>query len=215
MAAQLARTIDRAFTLLRLLRRAWRQFISGITSYRLRNAGSGFYLERPLSLVGLRYVTVGHSFNCGHHLRLEIFDFHNGTHFEPTVFFGDNVSLNDRCHIAAIHRIDIGNDVLIGSDVYISDHAHGQTEEIESSLPPGRRILHSKGPVSIGDRVWIGSKVSILPGVSIGTGAIIGAGSVVTRDVPAFSVVGGVPASIIRAPASQVSPEETDYRKSK
>lgn len=214
MTISLAHPIDRAFTLLRLLRRAWRQFVSGITSYRLRNAGPGFYLERPLSLVGLRYVTLGRNFNCGHHLRLEVFDFHNGTRFEPRVSIGDNVSFNDRCHIAAIHHIDIGNDVLIGSDVYISDHAHGRTEEIESSLPPGRRILHSKGPVSIGDRVWIGSKVSILPGVSIGTGAIIGAGSVVTKDVPAFSVVAGAPASIIRAAANQLSLEEPEYRKS-
>jgi acetyltransferase-like isoleucine patch superfamily enzyme len=60
------------------------------------------------------------------------------------------------------------------------------------------RKLYSKGGVRIGDRVWIGSKVSILPGVEIGEGAVIGANSVVSKDVPPFSIVGGVPARVLK-----------------
>ena len=53
-------------------------------------------------------------------------------------------------------------------------------------------------PVIIGDDVWIGGRVIILPGVTIGNGAIVGAGAVVTRDVPEYAIVGGVPAKVIK-----------------
>ena len=53
-------------------------------------------------------------------------------------------------------------------------------------------------PIVIEDDVWIGARVIVLPGVRIGTGSIIGAGSVVTKDVPRFAIVGGVPARLLR-----------------
>lgn len=58
--------------------------------------------------------------------------------------------------------------------------------------------LFSKGDVTIGDNVWIGDKATVLPGVTIGDGAVIAANTVVTHDVPAYSVVGGNPARIIK-----------------
>ena len=58
--------------------------------------------------------------------------------------------------------------------------------------------MYSKGPVIIQDNVWIGEKATILPGVTIGEGAIIGANSVVTKDVPAKSLVVGCPAKIVK-----------------
>jgi acetyltransferase-like isoleucine patch superfamily enzyme len=63
---------------------------------------------------------------------------------------------------------------------------------------PIKRSLFSKGPVIIGDNVWIGDKATILPGVSIGNGAVIAANAVVTKDVPAYSVAAGNPARIIK-----------------
>ena len=60
------------------------------------------------------------------------------------------------------------------------------------------RILKSKGRITIQDNVWIGDNAVILSGVTIGEGAIVGANSVVTKDVPPFTVVGGVPARIIK-----------------
>lgn len=67
-----------------------------------------------------------------------------------------------------------------------------------SLFRPLSRLQYSKGEVAIGRNVWIGDKVTVLPGVHIGDGAIIGAGSVVTGDVPAYAVVAGNPARIIR-----------------
>ena len=117
------------------------------------------------------------------------------------IVFGDRVQLNDYVHIGAIDKILIGDDVLIASRVFISDHNHGcYSGEGFHSIPeelPVNRVLFTK-PVRIGNRVWIGENVNILPGVSIGDGAIIGAGSVVTTNVDADTIVAGNPARVIK-----------------
>ena len=82
--------------------------------------------------------------------------------------------------------------------VYISDNSHGDTSIDSILLPPVQRQMIVKGPVVIEDNVWIGERVCILSGVTIGKGAIVAANSVVTHDVPPYSVVGGVPAKLIK-----------------
>jgi lipopolysaccharide O-acetyltransferase len=120
---------------------------------------------------------------------------------EPCLFVGSDVEVNDYVHIAAAERVEIGDNVLIASRVFISDHNHGQYDISNPgsapSIPPGKRPLASK-PVKIGDNVWIGEQVCILPGVVIGDGAVVGSGAVVTRDVPADTIVVGNPAHAVR-----------------
>lgn len=186
--------LDRVFLVFRIWHAFLRKIPSMVTSRRCRSAGRGFFLGKPHSLLGLRYVSVGHNFVCGDDLRLEVFNRHNGHPFTPKMVIGNNFNANHRMHLACINEIVIGNDVLVGSDVFISDHAHGASSEVFDKTAPSARRLYSKGPVHIGDRVWIGSKASILPGVTIGEGAIIGANSVVSKDVPPYAVVGGIPA---------------------
>lgn len=65
-------------------------------------------------------------------------------------------------------------------------------------MHPNVRPLYSKGPIVIGNNVWIGEKVAVLGGVKIGDGAIIGANAVVTHDVPPYSIAVGCPAKIIK-----------------
>jgi acetyltransferase-like isoleucine patch superfamily enzyme len=164
----------------------------------LASCGRGAIIRRPRKIVGGRYIRAGAGFDCFAGLRIEAFDCHLGKTFTPEIVIGDKVSINYDCHIGCVNRIEIGDRVLIASRVYISDHAHGAADYSDIETPPSKRLVHSKGPVVIEDDVWIGEGACILPGVRIGRNAIVGANAVVTRDVAPFTIVGGVPARVIR-----------------
>lgn len=116
----------------------------------------------------------------------------------PCVMIGERCSLGDFIHLTASNRIEIGDDVLTGRWVTISDNAHGSTCRESLDVAPVARRVVSKGPVRIGARVWIGDKATILPGVEIGEGSVIAANAVVTRSIPPYCVAGGNPARIIK-----------------
>ena len=92
----------------------------------------------------------------------------------------------------------IGNNVLMGRKIFITDNNHGGSDRGNLDIPPSLRQLYSNGPVIIEDNVWIGEKVSILSNLHIGKGAIVAANAVVTKDVPPYAIVGGCPAKIIK-----------------
>ena len=112
------------------------------------------------------------------------------TDFCKNNHLGQNIFINSGCKLQDQGRIYIDDDVLIGHNVVIATLNHGMN-------PENRGDLHPK-PVHIGKAVWIGSNSTILPGVTIGDGAIVAAGAVVSKDVPENTVVGGVPAKIIK-----------------
>jgi acetyltransferase-like isoleucine patch superfamily enzyme len=164
-----------------------------------KHLGAGYNLPEQCMIKNERYISIGQNFYALYNLRIEAWDSYAGQQFTPEIIIGDNVNMNTDCHIGCINKIVIGNNVLMASRIYISDHSHGEANAAALSLPPVRRPLYSKGPVIIGNNVWIGEGVCILPGVTIGDNAIIGANAVVTKDVLANTVVGGNPARIIRA----------------
>ena len=116
----------------------------------------------------------------------------------PVLKIGENCSFGAYSHITCTNAITIGNHCLTGKWVTISDNNHGDSSKEALQLPPSQREMLSKGPVIIEENVWIGDKATILSGVKIGKGAIVAANAVVTKDVPAYSVVAGNPAKIIR-----------------
>lgn len=163
-----------------------------------RLAFNGARLVRgPVYVRGKRGMRWGKGFTTGVGVRLDVFS----EDVSPRLTFGDYVQINDYVHIGVVERVEIGNHVLIASQVFISDHNHGDYQSPNPlsvpSVPPSLRPVCGK-PVRIGDRVWIGEHVCILPGVTIGEGAIVGAGSVVTSDVPTNSIVAGNPARVVR-----------------
>ena len=123
--------------------------------------------------------------------------YHDQT-FTPSITIGNNCNIGEYCHITAINKIVIGDGLLTGRFVLISDNSHGGLSQEEAVIPPAARKLVSKGPVIIGDNVWIGDKATILAGVHIGNNAIIAANAVVTTDVPDNCIVAGVPARVIK-----------------
>lgn len=117
---------------------------------------------------------------------------------ECLIQIGNNCTFGAYNHITSINSIVIGDGCLTGKWVTITDNAHGKTDYDNLLIPPSERKLYSNGPVVIGKNVWIGDKVTILPNVSIGDGAVIAANAVVTKDIPPYCVVAGVPARIIK-----------------
>lgn len=106
------------------------------------------------------------------------------------IHIGENVFINMGCKMQDQGGIYIGNDVLIGHNTVFATLNHDED-------PDKRGALHPKA-IHVEDKVWIGSNSTILAGVTIKKGAIVAAGAVVTKDVPENTIVGGVPAKIIR-----------------
>lgn len=128
--------------------------------------------------------------NAGSHLNIEKkSDFGSGV----GITIGKNSGLGINSRVRG--PLNIGNDVMMGPDVIILGGGHNfQRTDIPMRLqgqPPSTKTI-------IGNDVWIGTRAIIMPGVKIGNGVIIGAGAVVTKDIPDFAVVGGIPAKIIK-----------------
>lgn len=131
---------------------------------------------------------------------------------------GGQISIGEWCYVGAGTRIwsgasiDIGNRVLISHSVNIFDNLshpiraserHEQVKQIFSIGHPRQLSLDDR-PIKICDDAWIGACAIVMRGVTIGEGGIVAAGAVVTKDVPAYSIVAGNPATIVR----ELSPDE-------
>jgi len=160
--------------------------------------GNNSVIIYPSTVRGQEYISIGDNTTIGARTILTAWDKYEGYQFKPEIVIGNNVSIGEDCHITAINKIEIRDDVLMGKKITITDNAHGESQFNLLSLPPIKRPLYSKGPVIIGERVWIGDKATILAGVSIGRNSIIGANALVTKDIPENCVVGGIPARIIK-----------------
>lgn len=106
------------------------------------------------------------------------------------IHIGKNVFINMGCKFQDQGGIFIGDGALIGHNVVLATLNHAKSPDNRATMIPS--------PIHIGRNVWIGSNATVLPGVTIGDGAIVAAGAVVTTDVPENTIVGGVPARIIR-----------------
>lgn len=111
---------------------------------------------------------------------------------------GNNCLIGEYSHITSCNSITIGDGLLTGRYVLISDNSHGTLSSEESSTPPINRELKTKGGVVIGNNVWLGDKVAIMAGVHIGNNVIVAANAVITNDIPDNCLVAGVPGKIIK-----------------
>jgi maltose O-acetyltransferase len=125
---------------------------------------------------------------CGRRVNIE-----KNAEISSSIELGDDSGIGIRAQING--KTIIGNNVMMGPDVciYATNHRFDRTD-----IPMNKQGIDVERPIVIDDDVWIGARVIILPGVHIGTGAVIGAGAVVTKDVPAYAVVGGNPARVIK-----------------
>jgi lipopolysaccharide O-acetyltransferase len=151
----------------------------------------------PIRIRGKKFINVDSGLTTGFNCRIDAFP---NTCNNKIITIGKNVQLNDYVHIAAIESVIIGDNVLIASKVFISDHNHGNYSNENQDSPktkPSERQLYSK-PVVIEKNVWLGEFVSVLPGVKIGEGSIVGTMSVVNKDIPPYSISVGSPARVVK-----------------
>ncbi len=112
------------------------------------------------------------------------------TDFGKNITFGKNVFVNSCCHFQDQGGIEIGDNALIGHNVVFATINH-------DLLPENNRV-NRYASIKVGSNVWIGSNATILSGVTIGEWAVVAAGAVVTKDVPPYAIVGGVPAKVLK-----------------
>jgi acetyltransferase-like isoleucine patch superfamily enzyme len=130
-----------------------------------------------------------------------------------TFAHGGEIKVGEWCYVGEGTRIwsaasiEIGNRVLISHSANIFDNLthplsakarHEQVKKIFTHGHPWDKLALDESPIKIGDDVWIGAGAMVMRGVTVGQGGIVAAGAVVTKDVPAFSVVAGNPAVLIR-----------------
>lgn len=161
--------------LLRLV--AWRVFFGKCANVRFAPG---------LTISGMRNISLGKKARIGKNSFL--------TAGDGILRLGDNVAISPCVHLSADHgEIRIGDYVAIGPACVLRAANH----EFSDVAMPIMRQGHKFGRIIIDNDVWIGANCVITPDVHIGRGAIVGAGAVVTRDVQAWSIVGGVPARLI------------------
>lgn len=118
------------------------------------------------------------------------------TDFGKNITIGKDVFINSGCHFQDQGGITIGDGSLIGHNVVLATINH--------DLDPGNDRKNHYAPIRMGHHVWIGSNATVLPGVTIGDWAVVAAGAVVSEDVPPLTVVGGVPARVLKKVSAEM-----------
>lgn len=161
--------------------------------------GQGVFFPMDIKSLGEEHIFIGAGTHFGEGSFLMAWEKTcAGGNFHPEIHIGKNCNFGAWNNVTATNRIEIGDNLLTGKWVTITDNSHGETDLATLQHPPLMRLVTSKGSIVIGNNVWIGDKATILPNVTIGDGAVIAANSVVTKDVPAYSVVAGIPAKVIK-----------------
>lgn len=147
---------------------------------------------RPLQIIGKKYIHLEDNVYVASCVNLICIEAING--LIPYLTVGEGTSIGNSNHIVVTGKMVIGRNVLTADRVYISDNIH-KYEDIDMPIKD-QGIIHKKDVV-IGDGTWIGENACII-GASLGRNVIVGANSVVTKDVPDYCVVVGIPARIIK-----------------
>lgn len=180
-----------------LLYKVWSRlrgvYLSLTTRLSIKKAG------RKNLFLGVKYIRCL-KLSVGDNCWIQAIDNYKKQKFKPIMCFGEQVMMSNNVHISAVHKILIGSNTLLGSNIYIGDHSHGSTDpdKFDPTIPPALRPLDDIGEIEIGKNVWICDNVIILAGTFIGNGSIVAANSVVKGYFEENCLIAGSPAKIIR-----------------
>lgn len=197
------------FTFIQMVRmiRAWRvllmlknpngaAFGPGVHFFNLPGIHWGRFLKLGnhvyISALGHGDVEIGNNVGIGDFSRIVISTSLN--QLGEFISIGDNVGIGEFAYLGGAGGLEIGNNVIAGQ--YLS--CHPENHIYHDIQTPIRHQGVSRKGIRIGDNCWLGSKVIILDGVELGAGSVVAAGAVVTQSFPENSVIGGVPAKLIK-----------------
>jgi len=169
----------------------------GVVLYRLvfGKFGKGSYIRRPLLIFNASYISIGDRVSIRDGARIEVVR-HTQERI-PTLYIGDDSSIEQNVHIVCHNRIHIGSKVAISASCCILDVTHPH-EDVHNPIKIVDRITNEDSSVEVGDETLIGYGAVILPNVRIGKKVVIGSNSVVTGDIPDFCVAAGIPARVLK-----------------
>ncbi|MBB1201486.1 acyltransferase [Enterobacteriaceae bacterium 89] len=159
----------------------------------MKSFGTRSRIISPMLIVNPKNIVIGNNVLIRNGIRLEVVDPQKDT----VIAIGNNVNIEQNCHIIGRVSVTIENNVTITGNCSIVDVIHPY-EDIHDVTKIGNRIADVDASVSIGEGSFIGYGAHIAPGVSIGKHCVVGAGSVVTKSIPDYSVASGVPAKVTK-----------------
>lgn len=177
-----------------LVRRAWLVARTRVVwGWRFHSLGRRSALGRGLEMNNPRAIAIGSRVTIADEFILS--DLRPGQAQCPKISIGDRCTIMYRFQCNAAQSVRIGQDVLIASNVLITDSDH----VVEAGVPTARNPKLVTQPVCIEDNCWLGQNVVIVKGVTVGHDSIVGANSVVTHNIPPYSVAAGNPARVVKS----------------
>ena len=180
----------------RLHGRAWRAWVNrrvGASRFGAFGADSAFVPPAVVSAPERVFIGDRVFFQTG--AWLAVYDEVHGVRFDPRLTIGDGCTFGRDVVIACLGEVTFGREVQVADRIFVGDTYHGYQDPDTNIV---RQPMAEPRPVRIGDGAFLGINCVILPGVTVGERAFVGAGAVVTKDVPANSVVVGNPARVVR-----------------
>lgn len=176
----------------------------------LGKLGEDSVLRRPRILWGRDHIFIGNRCLVLPNCLIHAISVYGEKHYESHIQIGDDVYIGRNGYLVATQGITISDGCVLSDYVYITDAHHGFDPRKGLIM---KQELESKGPVIIGANCFLGYRTVVMPGVSLGEWCIVGANSVVTRSFPAYSMIAGSPARLIKIYSHElrqwVSPRES------
>lgn len=171
--------------------------VKGILFYRLifKQFGRGSCIRKPLLILNPNFISIGERVFIRDGVRLEVVRSSDAR--IPELVIGNDTNIEQNVHIVCQSRVRIGANVSITANCAVVDVTH-PFSDIRDPQKIGSRIKDENSFVEIGDGSFVGFGAVILPNVRIGMHSVIGANSVVTKDIPDYTVAGGIPAVVLK-----------------